>query len=263
MKVLVLGAGKMIEAILTGLKGQEDLSDWTIYSPSGISADVLAQKVGAKSLSNLDLISAPDWILVGCKPQQLKDLKITLNGRFKSSIYVSLLAAILEKDQKEILGVEKLVRVMPNLPVRFKKGVSLISSSSAYDEMRIFHHLFSKLGMAISLNEHELEELTLLTGSGPALFYEFTHMLSASFESLNANQRENLARQILAGAAHSASLGTESLTEMTNAVTSKGGVTIAVLEKWHDLNLSTYIQEGIRAGKNRAKELRELFGLRS
>lgn len=259
MKVLVLGAGKMIEAILVGLASSEDLSLWTIFSPSGKSAMELAQKVGAKSTTNLDSIQAPDVVIIGCKPQQLKELKITLNGRFKSATYVSILAAILEKDQREILGVSKLIRVMPNLPVRYQKGVSLISSQSAQLELRIFQMLFHKLGMSIIVEEKELEELTLLTGSGPAFFYEFTQNLAQSFESLSLEERENLASLVLLGAATQISQQSESLKAMTAAVTSKGGVTIAVLEKWRELKLGSLLAQGLMAGKDRALELRKLL----
>lgn len=256
MKVLVLGAGRMNDAILTGLAKSENLSDWMIYSPSGTTALNLASKVGASAIADLSQVNDPDWILVGCKPQQLKDLKMTLNGRFKECLFVSVLAAIPEADQLNILEAKGLVRVMPNLPVEYNEGVCLISSASAKSHLQSFQYLFSKLGTAMVVEEKELEELTLLTGSGPAFFYEFADLLARSFDSLDPIHREKLVRQVLKGCASSVAHNSGTLPEMVNAVTSKGGVTIAVLDEWKATGFQGVLKKGILAGKKRSGEIK-------
>lgn len=259
MKVLVLGAGKMVEAILTGLKKTDNLSEWMIYSPSGTSAGKLAGKVGARSVQDLSQVKNPDWILIGCKPQQLPELKETLAGRFKESLFVSILAAVSEEDQLRILEVKDLIRVMPNLPVEFNEGISLLSSNSAKGRLSSFQTLFAKLGVAHAVSETELEELTLLTGSGPAFIYEFAHHLASSFESLDAAAREKLVKQVLKGSATSAFTSKNSLIESVDAVTSKAGVTIAVLTEWRKAGFGDFIKRGIAAGKKRSAEIRVLL----
>lgn len=259
MKVLVLGAGKMTEAILSGLHKTGNLSQWIIYSPSGTSAGKLADKVGATFVTDLGLVKDPDWILVGCKPQQLHELKKTLGGRFKNCLHVSMLAALSEEEQKNILEVKNLVRMMPNLPVEFNEGVILLSSASAEGRLSYFQNLFSKLGTCLVVKEEELDELTLLTGSGPAFFYEFAKDLASAFSSLDQAQREDLIRQVLKGSAHSVSSSPESLTRLTESVTSKGGVTIAVLTYWRDSGFFQMIKAGIFSGKKRAGEIKELL----
>lgn len=255
MKVLVLGAGKMATAVLTGFKKTENLHEWMIYSPSGVSAQNLAAKVGARFVSDLNSVKNPDWILVGCKPQQLPDLKQLIGDKFKGSLFVSLLAAVSEEDQLKMLGEKNLIRVMPNLPVAFNEGVTLIASRSAESRLSSFNGLFAKLGLCLSLKEEELDELTLLTGSGPAFFYEFAKNLAESFTSLNDVEREKLVRQVMIGS--SKSLGdSSSLVEKTAAVTSKGGVTIAVLEKWRELDLKKLLLQGINRGKERSTEIK-------
>lgn len=257
MKVLVLGAGKMVEAILTGLKKTENLSEWMIYSPSGTSAQKLAGKVGARQVADLAQVKNPDWVLVGCKPQQLSELKETLAGRFKESLYVSILAAISEEDQMRVLEVKELIRLMPNLPVEYNEGISLIASNSSKSRLSSFQTLFSRLGVAHIVTEAELEELTLLTGSGPAFFYEFAQNFAESFESLDSETREKLVKQVLKGAALTANTGKKTLSESVDAVTSKAGVTIAVLTFWRDNKFSELIKKGILAGKARSLEIQK------
>ncbi len=248
----------MLEAILVGLKSSQNMKDWGIYSPSGTSASKLAESIGAQWVQNLDEVN-PNIVFVGCKPQQLKDLKVTIQDRFSKALFVSVLAAISEEDQRKILGVTKLVRVMPNLPVKYNQGVSLVSSSSAPESLAFVDSLFSHLGTSLVLTEAELEELTLLTGSGPAFFYEFSKNLADSFTSLDESKREKLARSVLLGAAYSTQKSKESLAQMTHAVTSKGGVTVAVLENWREAKLFSLMKAGIEAGKKRSQELKKLI----
>ncbi len=245
MKVLVVGAGKMSSAILKGLPS-EVVKDWGIISKTGTSARALAKDCGAKFVEKIEDFEA-DWILLGCKPQQLKEISIP------NVPVMSLLAAIPEKTQKEILNVTHLVRVMPNLPVKHREGVILLASSSK-QHLKMPEELFSKLGLTKIMEEKELEELTLLTGSGPALFYEFAKTLAQSFSSLSESEREVMVKAVLQGSA--ASLGDSSLQTMIDAVTSKGGVTIAVLEEWRKNKLDAVLKSGIAAGEKRTGELK-------
>jgi pyrroline-5-carboxylate reductase len=255
MNVLVLGAGKMVEAILMGLKEEQDLSHWYIYSPSGVSASQLASRVGAQVALKLDRLE-PEWVFIGCKPQQLKDLSILLKNQFKNCLHISLLAALTENDQRSLLGVSRLIRVMPNLAVKIKKGVTLLSSHSAKEELKVIDRLFSNLGTTLVVEEVELDELTLLTGSGPAFFYEFATSVADSFVSLDAEKRELLVRKVLSGAQALADGDKNSLKEMIKAVTSKGGVTEAVLGEWRKDHLKDFITKGIKAGQERREELK-------
>jgi pyrroline-5-carboxylate reductase len=142
---------------------------------------------------------------------------------------------------------------MPNLPVKSRSGVTLLSSSSK-QLLKMPEELFSKLGLAKIMPEKELEELTLLTGSGPALFYEFAKTLASSFTSLTDSDREQLVKAVLQGSA--ASLNETSLESMIDAVTSKGGVTIAVLEEWRKKGLSDVLAGGVKNGMKRTEELK-------
>lgn len=257
MKILVMGAGKMVEAILVGLKNKIDLGDFHIYSPSGKSAQTLAKKVGATFVGSLDEVQNPDFVFLGCKPQQLNELAPSILGKFEDTTFVSMLAALTEKTQLKILKAKKLIRIMPNLPVSFNQGVTLISSDSAPEDLPKLNNLFSQLGLVQVLAENELEELTLLTGSGPAFFYEFTKNMAESFSSLDPISRETLARMVLSGAGVSAISEAHDLNTMLGNVTSKAGVTIAVIEEWRRLNLSELVLKGIQKGKERSRALAE------
>jgi pyrroline-5-carboxylate reductase len=258
MKVLVIGAGKMVSAILQGLRYEVNLSDWMIYSPSGTSAKKLSQEVGAKFTDSLDNLSV-DYVLLGCKPQQLPEFASLHQNKISKFPIMSLLAAVPEKEQRSHLGAGRLIRVMPNMPVKFQKGVTLISSESSPEDLLPLQTLFKKLGKAYVMKEAELEELTLLSGSGPAFFYEFTKNMAESFTSLDLFQREEIARAVLLGSGTMASSESKDLETLISEVTSKGGVTIAVLEKFRSLDLKDLVRKGMDAGVKRTQEIKELL----
>lgn len=259
MKVLVIGAGKMTSAILEGFKGQEDLSQWEIFSPTGVSAKKLAESVGAKWREDLNHLEGFDYVLLGCKPQQLGDFGKDHGDKIKAFPVLSMLAAISEEDQRAHLKVSKLVRIMPNMPVKFRKGVTLIASSSASESLTHIQVLFQKIGNAYGMKESELEELTLLSGSGPAFFYEFSKNLADSFSSLSSNEREEISRAVLLGSGLMSSVEKKDLNTLIGEVTSKGGVTIAVLEKFRELDLKDLVLKGMQNGVKRTQELKELL----
>ena len=259
MRVLVLGAGKMMGAILEGLKNGQDLSQWMIYSPSGKSAKELAQKVGAKYIQTPSEAGIPTHIFVACKPQQLQGLKDTIQETFNGCTFISLLAAVSEEHQKRILNASKLIRVMPNLPVAYCQGVSLISSTLPRSEVDFVIELFSKIGKSLLVSESELEDLTLLTGSGPALFYQFSQDLLSNFSSLSRPEKEELISQVMIGSGVMANSSEQPMSELTKSVTSKGGVTIAVLDEWQKNGFSQIVREGILKGKKRALEITDLL----
>jgi pyrroline-5-carboxylate reductase len=261
MKTLVLGAGNMISAILEGLYGEKDLSNFYIYSPSGHKAQALAEKVGAKWVDDLRNFNDPEFVWLGFKPQQIKSSSHLIKDNFKKATFVSFLAAISEDDQKHILGVDKLIRVMPNLNVKIKKGICLASTKSSQVDLLFFENLFKPLGKFLIVEENELDELTLLTGSGPALIYEFAKCLADSFVSLDESSRELLMKNLLSGASEMAMKSSESFDHLINAVTSKGGVTIAVLENWRKNGLENIVESGVRAGESRRIEMSKEINL--
>lgn len=257
MKVLVIGAGKMVGAILHGLKGAQDLSQFYLYSPSGESAKSLASQVGANWIKHPLDVQDFDYVLLGHKPQQLPDVAATFGPHLSKSVILSLLAAVSEEQQRKLLEAPRLIRVMPNLPVKIRKGVTLLTSQSAVKELPIVQSLFSTLGEVFTLNENAFEELTLLTGSGPAFYYEFTQNLASSFSSLSDGEREKMARAVFLGAALSAQTERLPLQQMVADVTSKAGVTIAVLKKWRELDLGTILKKGVARGLARTQEIKD------
>jgi pyrroline-5-carboxylate reductase len=255
VKVLVLGAGKMVGAFLEGISHSQDLSNWMIYSPTGISAKNLAVKFNMDFIQDLGKVPLPDLILVGCKPQQLANLKQLIGERFNECLFLSLLAAVSEKNQLNILKAKRLIRIMPNLSIAVNRGVILASSESAPKDLVLLKDLLSAIGKTIIVSDSELDELTLLTGSGPALFFYLAQNLVNSFDSLDSDFREDILREVLIGAGALLDKNNKKFSQLITEVSSKGGVTGAILTEWNNSNFPLMVSKGIRAGLNRANSI--------
>ena len=255
MKILVLGAGKMVEALLNGILPDEN--KYYFYSPSGVSAEKLAAKFNAQAVDK-DLIPDPDFIVLAHKPQQLGQVAKELNGRFKEIPFISMLAAIDEQTHKKVLGATRIARIMPNLNVRFKRGVTLVSSVSFHkDELKFTLNWLSPTGLCLHVSEDQLNELTLLTGCGPALFFQFAIYLSKSFKSLPASELFKLTEQIMKGSAELLQEYPGDFEAAIKDVSSKGGVTEAILRAWDENHLNREIEKGIMAGRARSEKIQE------
>jgi len=255
MRVLIIGAGKMVDALLSGLRPDEH--DYFIFSPSGISAKALAEKHSINYLT-APFIDSPDIVMLGHKPQQLRDVAEVLKGKFPESIFASLLAAVDEKNQLESLYVKKLVRVMPNLSVGVKKGVTLLSSLSVdSDEMQILKRWLSPTGICVEVNETQLDELTLLTGCGPALFFQFAFNVSKCFETLSLDETLKLTAQVMIGSSDLINKYDGKFSKAIQDVASKGGVTEAILKSWNEGRFFDEIRNGIDAGKIKTQMIKD------
>lgn len=265
MKGIVLGCGNMSSAIILGLNGLVDFKDTYFYTPSKTRAEKLAASVSGKFSEALDdLPTDPDFVMLACKPQQFAELALKLKGRFTTDpLFISILAATPRSLHEKLLGSKRILRVMPNMSVRFKKGVSLLLATNEVSkaEKSQWEKSFAHLGLVKwTKDDEEFNHLMLLCGSGPAFMYQWLQWMSEMTKSLPQEEGAALATAVMNGALasiqHSAD---KTLLELISEVTSKAGVTAAVLEGWKQENIQEKLQAGWQAGIKRTEEIENLI----
>ncbi len=265
MKMLVLGCGNMSSAIIEGLAKDFDYTNTYFFTPSQTRAQTLAAKVGGKFVGRIkELPADPEVVFIACKPQQFSELAKELVGKFTSNpTYISILAATPISLHESLLHTKKVLRVMPNMPVRFNKGISLLHSSADIPETEklFWEEKFSIIGEAKWVqNEDEFNQLMLLTGSGPAFIYQWLKWMAEMNQGISKSEQEKLAISVMEGAlAAIKSDDSKSLDTLISEVTSKGGVTAAVLEGWKNENVSTSLQRGWKKGLLRTAEIEKII----
>ena len=260
ISVLCLGAGNMVSSIVPLIKKSNGFLDFTIYTPSGTRAEKLAKHVDGEVLNSLDCNRKFDWIILGFKPQHFDDAVSSFVSLIdKETVVISLLAGKKISTIQDSLNTKNVCRLMPNIPSRVAHGANLLSFSPTFglNEKPDVFSCFDSLGYLLELDEDQLDLATPFSGSGPAYYYLFTEILSdilkeKGFSDKNAS---DLIMHTFIGAAKLLEHSGLPPSELRSQVTSKGGVTHAVVHDMISSELENLFRNSLEKGIDRNKEL--------
>lgn len=202
---------------------------------------------------------APDvLVLLGIKPQLLGAVAPGLNALLgESATVLSMLAGLpIDLLRGALPAAGRIVRLMPNLPVRSGEGVVLTYSEAPDADAAT---LLAPLGLVEPLaSEDQFDLGTALSGCGPAFVYRFIDALASAAAGLGLapDQAARLALQTVAGAASAAARSDSAPAAMADAVASPGGMTrlgLDVLDA--DGRLQALLDDTLRAARDRGAEL--------
>lgn len=202
-------------------------------------------------------------IVLACKPQQFSEI---VKGFCGESPRVKLLVSILAGTSIKRLrlgfpNAENIVRVMPNMPAQISKGISCYSAeSSLSSEADIaLKKILSAMGEYMEVPESKLDAVTALSGSGPGYIFEFASALVEGGQKLGLtfDEAKKLTYKTLIGSAELLENSSLSAAELRDAVSSKGGTTLAGLSKFDESGFRKTVQSALEAAKKRSEELSE------
>lgn len=207
-----------------------------------------------------DVASRADSIIFAVKPQSLPGLLETLTVDISRKLVISILAGTPLKKLKQKTGAQKIIRAMPNLPAQVGHGITgwVATSAVSKKEKSFVKELFSALGCEIQLpSEAMIDSFSVVSGCGPAYFFALTELLveAAKRYGFSLRDAQRIASATCIGAAHLLASGGKSAAEWRKAVTSKGGITEAVLKFLKKKNADTIFYQALKTGIKRSKEL--------
>ena len=126
MKLGFIGAGNMGKSILEGLlrSGKVSNSDIFVRNSSDESTSRVVNEMDAVFCRNLEeTVKNSDIIFLGVKPYLVGEIIDEVGDNFKNKIVISMAAAVEIKDLERKLPNTKIVRIMPNTPVKVGAGV--------------------------------------------------------------------------------------------------------------------------------------------
>lgn len=251
-KVLMVGCGAMGSALATVWKKSHKL---TIIDPS--------QKDCLKSIDEIGENYCPEVIILAVKPQLLPEIMNDYKCRFDDPgiLWISIAAGVpISFFKAHLKANQGIVRVMPNLPARFQKGMSIMISN--HSEPGIAEELFSSVGEIVWLyDEIQMDAVTAIAGSGPAYFYLMVEELEKSATELGLPQdiASLLARQTAIGAGAVLDNVVESPAILRQQVTSPNGTTAAALsvlmQEDSSCSLGNVLKKATKAARDRSVEL--------
>jgi pyrroline-5-carboxylate reductase len=151
------------------------------------------------------------------------------------------------------------VRAMPNTPSLVGEGAAAyaLGADCDADTAALAAEVLGGVGLAVEVDEGQLDAITGLTGSGPAyLFYVAEALVAAGVaEGLDPAMVEQMVRQLFLGAGTLLARSPESPARLREMVTSPGGTTAAGLGALAQHGVPDAFVAAVRAATARSVEL--------
>ncbi len=254
----IIGFGKMGEAIGKALinKGFKVAT----HDPSP-ERRKLAESMGIEvATSNAHVAESSELLIIAVKPQVFREVAGSMRGAVADTgVAVSVMAGVSSQTLKEALGIDRVVRVMPNTPALVGEGavaVSFCGDFSPEERKKVFEVL-EGLGEVFEVPEGYMDAITGLSGSGPAYIFLFIEALSDAGVKVGL-PRDLATRLSIQTVKGSVKLLTEtgaSCRELLEAVTSPGGTTIHGLHELEKSGFKGIVMEAVEAATRRSREL--------
>jgi pyrroline-5-carboxylate reductase len=227
MKIGLIGAGNMARAMARGWGEPVLASD----SGSGRAA-ALAQELGGRAASSLEVAREADLVVLCHKPHQLGAVAAELAGEVKA--VASVLGGTSLRALQEAYPAVPMFRMEPNTPVEVRRGVICYSPLSGVDpalERQVVAH-FERLGTVVTVSEDLIGAATSVTAVGPA------YMALVAEAQVDAAVRHGLKPALAGSLAAETMAGTAALLQergydtlaVRREVTSPGGSTARGLD---------------------------------
>jgi pyrroline-5-carboxylate reductase len=259
-----IGAGNMAHAIISGLinngtkRNQIKISDTNEALLSLRKAEFNLEVF----TDNAKLAAQCGVIVLAVKPQVLSSVCKALKGKLTTNtLLISIAAGVKSGDIERWLGGNQaIIRTMPNTPALLNQGITgLFANEQASDKQKsLAENILNSVGECLWVDdEHLLEAITAVSGSGPAYFFLMLESMAKAGIALGLDEAvaQKLSIQTALGASMMASSSKDSPQQLRNKVTSKNGTTQAAIESFQDQDFEVIIIHAIRAAFDRANEI--------
>ncbi len=260
--IAVLGAGKIGEALLSGLlsagRSPEDLL-FTERYPERIAQPEQAYQV--RAVDTATAARKADVLVIAVKPQDIDPLLAELAGLIGSGTLVVSLCAGLPTAlyERRLPDGVPVVRVMPNTPMLVGEAMSAISGGRFATDahLRLTEELLGSVGKVVRVPESQQDAVTALSGSGPAYFFYLVEaMIDAGILlGLPRPLVTELITQSAVGAAQMLRETGDHPVLLREAVTSPAGTTIMAIRELERHSVRAALLAAIEAARDRSIEL--------
>jgi pyrroline-5-carboxylate reductase len=260
MKLLIVGGGRMGEALLGG-----------IIAAGTAASEVAVVEVSAARRETL--VAAHPGVIVVAEPVAADAAVLAVKPGYVGetaravadlgcarvlSVAAGITTAAIETAIGRPLPV---VRAMPNTPALIGAGAAAISpgAHAGEEDLAWAEAILGAVGVVVRVPEASLDAVTGLSGSGPAYVFLVAEAMADAgvLAGLPRDIAETLAFQTLLGSARLLVEGGDSPAALKAAVTSPGGTTAAGLRELERHAVRAAFLDAVTAAANRARELGE------
>ncbi len=232
-----------------------------VVEPGPATRLQLEERFGVRTIAFAGpALAEASLVIWAVKPQFFVEAAEPCAPHVAHALHLSVMAGIRCDALARATGSERIVRAMPNTPALIGQGIAGLYARAAVTstERDRIDALLAPTGQRLWLaREADLDAVTAVSGSGPAyVFYIAEAMVDAAVAmGLSPAQGRELALATLAGGAALAANSGDSLLDLRERVTSKGGTTAAALASLEASGVKAAFMKALLAARQRAEEL--------
>lgn len=228
-------------------------------------ARILAEELGCSAAEADAVAKSADFILLGVKPQMMKELLARIGPilaeRETRFVLVSMAAGLSVADIQAMAGgAYPVIRIMPNTPCSIGEGMTLYALSPEVDarEEKLFLSDMAGAGKFSALEERLMDAGSAVSGCGPAFVYLFLEALADGGVAcgLPRSTAMELAAQTLVGAARLQQESGAHPGALKDAVCSPGGTTIQGVRALEEGGLRAAAMRAVLAAYEKTQALK-------
>lgn len=264
VKIGFIGCGKMASAIIKGIISsnflQRDKVKGSEVNPE--IAENASKRLGINVITdNKALVIDSDVVFIATKPNFVPEILEEIKTELTSDkLLVSIAAGVSTEKIENIVGRQRVVRVMPNTPALVLEGMSGVCKGkyAKNEDLDFVVELLSNIGSAIKVQENQMDIVTAISGSGPAFFYKVIEDIARAGEKLGLEYEKSLqlAVQTALGSAKMVmQRGETSVQTLIDNVATKGGCTFVGISAMNDNKSDKLFDEVISKTAQKAHEL--------
>ncbi|WP_035406658.1 pyrroline-5-carboxylate reductase [Bacillus sp. SJS] len=253
--ILFIGAGRMAEAIIAGLraKKENEIERIIVSNQSNIMRlERLKKQYGAETVFQWkEKIHEADTVVLAMPPEEHEEVFMKLRSLVSGQLIVTIAAGIGPSKMESALPESAVSWIMPNTASSIGESMSLYCKGkkplNALQEKSL-KLLLDAIGQAEECTEEEIHHLTAITGSAPAFVYLFAEVLieKAKEYGISESKAEKLVTQMISGSA-AMLMANGNPSALREQVTTPGGSTAEGIKVLEERKYKEMIQDAITA----------------
>ncbi|SER45652.1 pyrroline-5-carboxylate reductase [Salisediminibacterium halotolerans] len=264
-QLTVLGAGSMAEALIAGWTNTNDLAPEQIMvsnRQNDARLEQLEKDYGVRtSRSARELCGHGEIIILACKPKDwLSALEPVVDSIGPQHTLVSVMAGITTEQMENQFSFRiPVIRAIPNTSAVVNEAMTPFASGRYINEStkKAVTDWFKLVGQIEEVEEHLMDAMTAITGTGPAYIYYLMESMELAAEKVGIDRdtARKLVAQTLLGAGIRVQSNETPPRILYEQIMSPQGTTEAGFTVLHEADVQQTMIKCIERASERSKEL--------
>ena len=245
-----IGTGSMGSSLALSIKNYPNsfllLNNRTISKAENLHKNIENSQV----LSFKEVTEQSEYLFIGVKPIELKDLLKEIKKIDNKAIIISMVAGITIKEINEIVP-NPIIRILPNTAVSVKSGLTLVTYGSSIPDNKknIFINIMKETGELIEVKEENINPISVITGSAQAYLDYFIDALvkAGVHQGLNEKDVTNYVLKMIEGTVKLNLSSSSTPIELGKEVATPGGSTIEGINVLLNNNIYKIVEDAFLA----------------